>query len=877
MCWAAFRRKEGFRREQTVIVRRRWLIFAAIVAVVVLALFVFESGRPRPGKVLDEARRAGREVASFPAGGLICRDGLVDCKDYFHDMDGGIGLTPDEVKGRVMWLLWTGGNDRFWDTISTKSFGVLDFLKTLSSYDPDKDPNLTADARAQLKQRYKFTRDDRWEYLGLVNEPCFKKAEGPDPQRFGLWLDQRVASCDPDPFENEQQFPGVKIGARGRYPWPEGSVGSYYGYATGIVGLRLFPNPAFDAKAAKRWNAERYYTDPRYYNSKDLVRPYRVGMSCAFCHVGPNPVKPPSDPENPAWANLSSNVGAQYFWVDRIFSWEADPSNYIFQLFHTARPGSLDTSLVSTDNINNPRTMNAVYNLEPRLELGKQWGREILSGGELLNKQFNDFISTGPLTQYWDGQHTVWTPHVLKDGSDSVGTLGALNRVYLNIGLFSEEWLLHFRPLFGGKRVSPMEIEVARKNSTYWQATEAQTFYMAEFFLKSTAPHHLSDAPGGAKYLTEDRATLRRGKLVFADRCARCHSSKFPAPPSGASPGDCAGPNYLQCWNNYWKWTKTKEFKDQMETIVLADDFLKDNVLTNDARVPVTLLHTNACSPLASNAIAGNIWDNFSSESYKDLPSVGAIRYYDPITGEPQMFQMPAGGRGYTRPASLVSLWSTAPYLLNNSVGAFNPDPSVEGRMASFENSIEQMLWPEKREHDQLLGDKIPGTIDRLTAPTFIRVPKNYLPHASRVFLGLGKSLFPYLFDQDGVAAGPFPPGMPVDLLANLDVTPRREDGTWAAFRQDRELLSVVGVARSALKKEHSEASSRDPLAAFDEFARASLAHTTCPDFIANRGHYFGTDYLEPGATDQEKQELASEPGLTDAQKRDLIAFLKTF
>ena len=38
---------------------------------------------------------------------------------------------------------------------------------------------------------------------------------------------------------------------------------------------------------------------------------------------------------------------------------------------------------------------------------------------------------------------------VLKDGADSVGTLGALNRVYLNIGLFSEEWLLHFRPFLG--------------------------------------------------------------------------------------------------------------------------------------------------------------------------------------------------------------------------------------------------------------------------------------------------------------------------------------------------------------------------------------------------------------------------------------------
>ncbi len=70
---------------------------------------------------------------------------------------------------------------------------------------------------------------------------------------------------------------------------------------------------------------------------------------------------------------------------------------------------------------------------------------------------------------------------------------------------------------------------------------------------------------------------------------------------------------------------------------------------------------------------------------------------------------MPAGGRGYTRPASLISAWSTAPFLLNNSVGKFNSSPSVAARMDSFQNSIEQMLWPEKRDKDAVLGDKIPG------------------------------------------------------------------------------------------------------------------------------------------------------------------------
>src|SRR5437879_1702869 len=84
------------------------------------------------------------------------------------------------------------------------------------------------------------------------------------------------------------------------------------------------------ATAASKSDPNRYYEDPKYYHSGDLVKPYRVGMSCAFCHVGPNPLKPPADPENPGWENLSSNVGAQYFWIDRIFDWDADASNFVF-------------------------------------------------------------------------------------------------------------------------------------------------------------------------------------------------------------------------------------------------------------------------------------------------------------------------------------------------------------------------------------------------------------------------------------------------------------------------------------------------------------------------------------------------------------------
>ena len=77
------------------------------------------------------------------------------------------------------------------------------------------------------------------------------------------------------------------------------------------------------------------------------------------------------------------------------------------------------------------------------------------------------------------------TPRVLKDGADSVGLLGALNRVFINIGLFSEEWTLHFNPLVGGKKITPIRIEDAEKNSSYWNATVNQTADVALFFLEN--------------------------------------------------------------------------------------------------------------------------------------------------------------------------------------------------------------------------------------------------------------------------------------------------------------------------------------------------------------------------------------------------------
>src|SRR4029077_3465211 len=92
--------------------------------------------------IVDEARQAGRAAQTFPAAD----------EDYFRGMDGGAALTADEVKGRNMWLVWTGGNDRLWDKLTNLTYGTFDLLKILSSY-----PGL------------KYSRDNRFNYLGVVN------------------------------------------------------------------------------------------------------------------------------------------------------------------------------------------------------------------------------------------------------------------------------------------------------------------------------------------------------------------------------------------------------------------------------------------------------------------------------------------------------------------------------------------------------------------------------------------------------------------------------------------------------------------------------------------------------------------------------------
>jgi hypothetical protein len=214
--------------------------------------------------------------------------------------------------------------------------------------------------------------------------------------------------------------------------------------------------------------------------------------------------------------------------------------------------------------------------------------------------------------------------------------------------------------------------------------------------------------------------------------------------------------------------------------------------------------------------------------------------------------------------------------LLNNSVGPFDWNPSVDARMKVFQASIEQMLWPEKREHDSVLGTRIPGRIDRTTEQSSVQVARGYLPDA--VPVGFLHWLFPWAFGDGrdpGLSIGPIPAGTPVDLIANLRLLPEDLSGGQRAD-YEKNAAHVIPFLLGDLSQLHG-ATDEQARAKFGNIYGNMLAMSKCPDFVVNRGHYFGTSGDPAANKEPPEPGLDIGPGLNDQDKRALIEFLKTF
>ena len=106
----------------------------------------------------------------------------------------------------------------------------------------------------------------------------------------------------------------------------------------------------------------------------------------------------------------------------------------------------------------------------------------------------------------------------------------------------------------------------------------------------------------------------------------------------------------------------------------------------------------------------------------------------------------------------------------------------------------------------------------------------------------------PVTFDAKGIEIGPIPKGTPVDLLANFDPLPRAAAARRAASRTTKAASSPSSSCATILRRCRRTPTDDQARKVFANVGEQLFALSKCPDYVVNRGHYFGTDVQgEPG------------------------------
>jgi hypothetical protein len=653
-----------------------------------------------------------------------------------------------------------------------------------------------------LRMLHTVPRAERWEKIGLINDPDCVAAEKPD--KYGLMIDR------------------MKDGA---LTWdPE-----VFGFSSGVVGLQLFKNKKFDAK---KWSIDKYLDD-----ASSVEPPYLVGMACTVCHTAFNPNRPPKNPAEPKWENLDSNIGSQYFREGMLFGFDTPKDSFAWHYLHNQPPGTSETTRFPTDFINGPVLINSIYRLNDRLKLGHadRISPEQKVMVQSINKHLglpeNDGIGGT------DAEPTYRAPRVLSPGGDSMGLVIASTRVYVNEGSGYKDWIptwaVNPYDLAGseerGFKQKEFDIlgKVRKDPKSPWMQTEARMPNMA-LYLSTHEGFPLKDAieaegkggKNGKDYLTTDTDVLRQGKIAFADHCARCHSSK--------KPDNLPPPEDAEARKKAWR------------AFVLRDDFLADNFLSDDERYPCSELGTHIGRALTPNWDAGGGYGQMSSLGFKlsregtepvfDHDQDGKpIPLYNPLTGKHDI-KFTAKKLSYRTP-TLVSIWATAPYLHNNSLGLYNADPSLAGRMAAYEDGMAKLLWPERR----LGARSMLVTTQDSKLPDFFPILTKRMPEFADL---------PGL-DLDLINV---PKDTPINLIMNLH--PKDVRTVLQAY--------VDGVLQGQPREKFAELRTRNHALGQQRLMEKLVEVNVCPDFIEDRGHTYGRE-------------------LRDDDKRALIEYLKYF
>lgn len=707
------------------------ILWAAIAATVLIAVSV-AAKKPAGMAVAANAPPATATPVAVPpvANPPAASESAATLYTETGFYEGEAGLTPSQRAGREIWYKATAGNDRFHTYTFQQRIGVLiDWYRVLR-----------ADAR-----------DQRFKTWGLINDPSCCTPGSPQcpaksrDETYGFdWCpgDETLLKFVGkegyrDPACDFKDAPPEASDPQGHRNGRESACYLAFGTSTGAMGLRKFPNPRFDPVAWKKLNGSLGSWEG--YNSKlssdanradakvsrlgdgSIEPPFRIGMACGTCHIAFNPAKPPADPEHPRWENLRGLVGNQYLRMSEVMVSGMHPQSLEWQVFAHARPGTSDTSAVPTDQVNNAGTMNALINTAQRPTFPNTQVIAWRKAGACAAgaKESECWCEPGKPGKCWQrGLKAETVHHILKDGSDSTGALGAIQRVYFNIGSCAEAcWLNHLTDLrqldstarnFGQ---TPFNLGQCRRDCPNFRAMEDRLQNVLDFFLSSEGnatdlqvarENGLKQTQATARYELDDliadlekqfgQGAVSRGRTVFVDNCARCHSSN-------------------------------KEPFQAVDFHALdPKSGLRADWLGNDVPAPVSEIGTDRCRALHSNHMQGHVWEQFASETYRAKPA-------DPNIPEPN-----GGGRGYYRNLSLLNLWAHAPFMHNNAIGpelcgwgepgpyelyrssyvdASQPgkpplakdrqpacwkyDPSVDGRFKLYVASMQDLLNPSQR------------------------------------------------------------------------------------------------------------------------------------------------------------------------------------
>ena len=483
-------------------------------------------------------------------------------------------------------------------------------------------------------------------------------------------------------------------------------------HSSGVLGYRKYladATPEFDP-------AKSPYRDDEL---KKNLR-YVVGGACVQCHVAFDPTNPPKNPNEPEWENIHLLIGHQYTNQPMQYLMGMPEDHFARQVIGGARPGTVDTSLQASDFQHNPGTQNNIMDFANKRVFQHQMKHPIT--GE---------IKTAP------------SLHVLKGGEDSVGDHLALIRVYVNIGMCTEEcWSPNFpKPgtFFGEKsHQQPFSIEQCARDCEAWNHADAKMPELG-LFLMTGGPTYLlkaTDVDGtpGKKHV--DLAQVPAGRKIFAKECAACHSSKF-APDTIRADKEALARFYeghVFGSEEYWQYEFTeaernsaafkakylaKDKNGKLRPKQFAEnDFFGQDWLANDEPVPFNIVGTNMCRAMHDNHNQGQIWEEFSSETYKQRPSPGSVanvvnRMVPGVGGIKIGEKKIEGGPGYLRNFSLLSAWATAPFLHNNSIGELTYlkdgaiDYTVAGRIKQFEMAFDELMLSDNPNDPQHRAEKI--------------------------------------------------------------------------------------------------------------------------------------------------------------------------